>query len=140
MSLSSLKHRIYYLIILTIIERSEFLYPSYHKEMDWVFPPLLLLSLAHYPLPSGAPILLISVTKKNRRKRKRRVIVLYRTVLRFINLTVVWSSPSTPFLKMFILTTTCEMRLSSVPRPLIIMWVIWIWSLLVSSSLFLSCS
>ena len=38
--------------------------------MDWVFPPLLLLSLAHYPLPSGVPILLISVTKKNRKKRK----------------------------------------------------------------------
>ena len=38
--------------------------------MDWVFPSLLLLSLAHYPLPSGVPILLISVTKKNRKKRK----------------------------------------------------------------------
>ena len=32
--------------------------------MDWVFPPLLLLSLVHYLLPFGMPILLIIVTRR----------------------------------------------------------------------------
>ena len=122
MSPSSLKHRIYYLIILTIIERSESLLSLISWRDGLGIPNSSSPISGPLSIVSGAPILLISVTEKNRKKWKRRIIVLYRIVLRFINLTVVWSSSSTPFLEMFILTTTCEMRLSSAPQPLLIMW------------------
>ena len=87
MSPSSLKHRIYYLIILTIIERSESLL-SLISWRDGLGIPSSSSSISSplsiafwYPYPTDKR------DKKNRRKWNRRIIVLYRIVLRFINLT-----------------------------------------------------